>query len=68
MDKLHISVTYTDPCYIKHAKKGYWQCGVWVHSVTDATVYISHEEADKVILLRGLYNTSVVPVFQLNKA
>lgn len=57
------TVQYTDPHHIKHPKKGYWQCGVWVASVHDATVYPSYDEAEKVILIRNLLGVAAVPVF-----
>lgn len=42
-------------------RKGkYWQCGVWVHSLEDATKYPSEQEAWGVIAMRNFNNACVV--------
>lgn len=46
-----IKITYTTPCVLHSKRRGYWQCGVWVGSEGDATVYPNEEEA---ALVRGL--------------
>jgi hypothetical protein len=60
MPKIPFPSTYVDPCHIRHIKKGYWQCGVWVDSIHDATKYMTPEEAEKVILLRHLHGVDII--------
>jgi hypothetical protein len=58
-----IPVSYTDPCVLHNPKRGYWQCGVWVTDIKDATIYPDSEEAAAVRALRSLgLNTNITPV------
>lgn len=58
-----IPVTYTDPCVLFSKKRGFWQCGVWVHKQEDATVYPDSEEAAAVRALRHLgVDTDIISI------
>lgn len=58
-----ISVTYTNPCIMHSKKRGYWQCGMWVHEQRDATVYPNEEEAVLVRALRNLgSDTNIIAI------
>lgn len=62
MSSVQLPTHATEPCHIKsnNPKKGYWQCGMWVQDVHDATVYTSPDEAQQVIFWRHLPNCIVV--------
>lgn len=55
-----ITAEYTEPCHIYNKGRGWWQCGVWVESIHDATTYTCHDEAEKVILLRSLRDVDII--------
>lgn len=39
----------------------FWQCGMWVKGIHNATKYPSESEADAVKATRNLHNGTVVP-------
>ena len=44
----------TDGVVITHHELGFWQCGMWVKSRRDATVYVNQNEAESVMALRRI--------------
>lgn len=50
------------PCHLKSTSRGWWQCGMWVHSQEEATTYPNANEADLVRSLRKLpVDTEIIP-------
>lgn len=44
---------------IEHNGK-YWQCGLWVHHIKDATKYSTEDQADAAMAMRQI-NGRIVP-------